>query len=257
MEREGGYSEGVPRYHLTGSIRSHHRTRAFVVIPISLCLNPRRNSESIPQNPNFTLGMFLTVPLSLGRESMQPSLRRPYGATILGISAVLSSMALLYAGTALASGLGTASSGPESDALLILFAFGFAGVGQLLYQLSITSFVVLTALILAILYLGTGIGFFLKKRWAWTLGVALSLIEIVLNAIQLVVLAVVLVVILGVGNPIDFVGVPGFLIPLLILYYLTRPRVRALFRKISPTILDESDASPDSAQNSRQTLHGK
>src|SRR2546427_11988926 len=96
MEREGGYSEGVPRYHLTGSIRSHHLTRAFVVIPISLCLNPRRNSESIPQNPNFTLGMFLTVPLSLGRESMQPSLRRPYVATILGISAGLSWMSLAF-----------------------------------------------------------------------------------------------------------------------------------------------------------------
>jgi len=189
---------------------------------------------------------------------MQPLLRRPYGATILGISAVLSSMALLYAGTALASGLGTASNGPESDALLILFAFGFAGVGQLLYRLPITSFVVLTATaILAILYLSTGIGFFLKKRWAWTLGVALSLIEIVLNAIQLVVLAVVLVVILGVGNPIDFAGLPGFLIPLFILYYLTRPHVRTLFRKMSPSILEETDTSPDSAQNSRQTPHGK
>jgi hypothetical protein len=158
--------------------------------------------------------MLLEVPPGAG--IMQPRLRRPDGVTILGMSAVLASITLVLAGIALALGAGTASSGPESGAILVVLAFGYGGVGSLM---NITAFATMI-LILAILYFATGIGFFWGRLWAWILGIALSLNGIVLNIIQI-----------SAWMPGLYFSAPEQLATLLILYYLTRPYVRNFFRK--------------------------
>ncbi|OLD78258.1 hypothetical protein AUF62_02890 [archaeon 13_1_20CM_52_20] len=62
---------------------------------------------------------------------------------------------------------------------------------------------------LAILYLAAGIGFFSGRRWAWTLGIMLALFGVAPSILQAITRA-----------QYDFFGIPGLTVTLLILVYL-------------------------------------
>jgi hypothetical protein len=161
---------------------------------------------------------------------MQPDPRRPDGVTILSISAILGSVALLFAGTAIESGIGTSSSlSPVALALVIVIAFGYVGLGLL----TTIPFAVVM-LTIAVIYLATGIGFFGGRSWAWRLGIALSLMDVVLSIIQTVELGWILYRMDGVVFGGLFYSIPGLFIMLSILYYLTRPYVRNFFERKTP-----------------------
>src|SRR5260370_28366262 len=72
-------------------------------------------------------------------------------------------------------------------------------------------------LIIGILELVYGIGFFGGKGWAWTLAMIGSILQIVFGIVS--------IVFGSVGS------VLGLIISILILYYLTRPHVKAFFGK--------------------------
>lgn len=75
-------------------------------------------------------------------------------------------------------------------------------------------------LIIGILYLATGIGFFGGKGWAWTIGMIVSVLSIIVNVVQVII------------NPANIGGaVISIIIPLIIIYYLTRAHVKAFFGK--------------------------
>src|SRR6266567_1197825 len=113
---------------------------------------------------------------------MQPKPRRPTGVTILGVLAILGGIALLVAGVA-------------------AIALG---------------------LVLGILYFAVGIGYFGGKGWAWTVGIIVTAISIVLDIIQIAFGA--------------YSNAFGLVIGLLIIYYLTRPHVKVFFGKGGSTI---------------------
>jgi len=75
-------------------------------------------------------------------------------------------------------------------------------------------------LVLGILYLIVGIGYWGGKGWAWTLGIVVTVISLIVDIVQI-----------GI-NPVSAAGnVFGILIALIILYYLTRQHVKAFFGK--------------------------
>jgi hypothetical protein len=144
---------------------------------------------------------------------------RPTGVTILAVLSILGALAFLglgailigvglvigtYAGTQLTNSL--TSSGYSSLASL--------GAGTIAVILTAIGAILL---ILGILYLAVAVGFFGGKGWAWTLGMIGYIIGIVLNIIQI-----------GLGS---ISSVFGLIIGLIIVYYLTRPHVKAFFGK--------------------------
>ena len=147
---------------------------------------------------------------------------RPAGVTILAVLAILGAIALLIGGVAvIAVGLviGTyvgsqltsslASSGYSQLASL--------GAGTIAIILTVIGAVLL---ILGILYLAVGVGFLGGKGWAWTLGLIVSIVSIVIDIVQIAFGA--------------FSNVLGVVIGIIIVYYLTRPRVKAFFGKGGP-----------------------
>jgi hypothetical protein len=91
------------------------------------------------------------------------------------------------------------------------------------------------ALIIGLLELAYGIGFFGGKGWAWTLAIIGSILNIVVG-----------IVTIAIGS---FGSVFGLIISLLILYYLTRPHVKAYFGKGTPM----GPSMPPSAMGSMPT----
>ncbi len=151
---------------------------------------------------------------------MQPKPPRPTGVTILGILAILGGIAGLFGGAVLIGLgllLGTLVASAEITNQLTLAGYpGLAGLGVSLIS-TIVILLGVIVLILGILYLAVGVGFFGGKGWAWTLGVIVSIIGIILNVVQI-----------AVGS---FGSVISLLIGLLILYYLMRPHVKSFFGK--------------------------
>ncbi len=154
---------------------------------------------------------------------MQPRPPRPTGVTILGILAILGGITGLFGGAVLIGLgllLGTLVASAEIANQLTLAGYpGLTGLGVSLIS-TIVILLGVIVLILGILYLAVGVGFFGGKGWAWTLGVIVSVIGIILNIVQI-----------AVGS---FGSVISLLIGLLILYYLMRPHVKSFFGKGPP-----------------------
>ncbi len=153
---------------------------------------------------------------------MQPKPPRPTGVTILGVLAILGGIGGLFAGAVLIGLgllLGTLLASQIENQLTIAGYPGLASLGGELVTTVVTLLGVIV-LILGILYLAVGIGFFGGKGWAWTLGIIVSVISIVLGIVQL-----------AFGN---YGSILSLIISLLILYYLMRPHVKAFFGKGPP-----------------------
>jgi hypothetical protein len=135
---------------------------------------------------------------------------KPDGLNWLGIFAGIASILLFYAGIALSLDSGTSSAGLEASGLAIMLPLGY---GLLLFSAE-------APFILAIVYLATAIGLLQSRRWAWSLGITLSVVNIGLGLAQEIVFF-----------PIGLLGWVTLLIAFIILHYLTRPRVRRFFAK--------------------------
>ncbi len=150
---------------------------------------------------------------------MQVKPRRPTGVTILGVLAILGAIALLFSGVVLiALGLviGTYAGSQLTNSLATAGYSGLASLGAGTIAAIVTALGA-GLLILGILYFAFGVGFFGGKGWAWTLGIIVVSIGIILNIIQIA---------LG-----SIGSVFGLIIGLLIVYYLTRPHVKTFFGK--------------------------
>jgi len=144
-------------------------------------------------------------------ESTPP---RPEGVTFLGGIALLAGIMLLFAGISLAiPHYPRWDYGPGLIGFWIILCFGYVGFGQFLPTLFLAMIVML-----AILYLAAGIGFFSGRRWAWTLGITLALVGVASSILQTITWA-----------QYDFFATPGLIVTLLILVYLATPLARNFF----------------------------
>jgi hypothetical protein len=137
-------------------------------------------------------------------------MKRPTGVTIVAIIAIIYgifSLLLVFLGL-----VGIALEASGAAALAGRSVAGRYDVGTLAYA-------VIWDAVLGILYLVFGIGAFMLKGWAWTVGVVVLVLEVVRNIIGYFISGF---------SPISIItGV----IALLLLWYLLRPNVRAAFGK--------------------------
>ena len=117
---------------------------------------------------------------------------RPLGVTILGILWILGGLLALLGGLGIAA-IGSLVAGP----------IGF-GVGVVF-------------IIIGIVDLALGIGCFKAWPWVWTVGVIFSILSIIMGVYSLVTTGLAAVI--------------GLIIPVIILYYLFQPKVKAYFGK--------------------------
>src|SRR5438093_4919297 len=109
----------------------------------------------------------MSLPLLAKPEVAEPTPPRPEGITVLGGFALLAGIMLLFAGISLALPFYPRwDYGPGLIGFWIILGFGHVGFSQFLPTMFLPVIVML-----AILYLAAGIGFFLGRRWAWTLGI--------------------------------------------------------------------------------------
>jgi hypothetical protein len=166
---------------------------------------------------------------------MQPKPSRPTGVTVLAILAILGAIAFLFSGAALI-GLGLllgtyATNAAITNAIATSGYPGLAslGVGTISALLLVLGAVVL---ILGILYLAVGIGFLGGKTWAWTLGIIVSIVGVILDVVQIAFQ--------------NYGSILGLIIGVLIIYYLMRPHVKAYFGK-GPAMTQPMRPSPMSS----------
>jgi hypothetical protein len=88
---------------------------------------------------------------------------------------------------------------------------GIGNVSTLLYALGAL------ALIFGILGFVLGIGFLGGKGWAWTLGIVVGILNIIVSIAQT-----------AIGFSSSIIGI---IFPIIIIYYLMRPHVKAFFGK--------------------------
>src|SRR5712691_2415232 len=119
---------------------------------------------------------------------MQPKPKRPTGVTVLAILEILGGLAGLGIGAFLIGSASTLQS--ALGALAVIFG--------------ILGFVL-------------GIGFLGGKGWAWTLGIIVGILNIVVSIAQT-----------AIGFSSSIIGV---IFPIIIIYYLMRPHVKAFFGK--------------------------
>ncbi len=62
----------------------------------------------------------------------------------------------------------------------------------------------------------TGIGFFRGMRWAWTLGIIVSVLSLIRNFAEI-------------ADGVVAYGIPGVILGFIVIYYLTRPHVKVFF----------------------------
>jgi hypothetical protein len=128
--------------------------------------------------------------------------QRPTGVTILAILAILSGLAGVGGGAVILA-LGSFAA-----------AAGLTGLGGLVVGLGAL------LLILGLAYFGVAFGLWTGKPWGWTVAMIVAVVSIIVNIATAAVYGG------GIGS-----GVIGIIIDLIILYYLTRPHVRAYFGK--------------------------
>ena len=140
---------------------------------------------------------------------MQPKPKRQTGVTVLAILEILGGLAGLVGGAAL---IGVAALVSSSNfATLYPQLAGIGSVSTLLYALGAL------ALIFGILGLVLGIGFLGGKGWAWTLGIVVGVLNIVVSIAET-----------AIGFSSNIIGI---IFPIIIIYYLMRPHVKAFFGK--------------------------
>src|SRR5919109_3129431 len=144
---------------------------------------------------------------------------RPTGVTVLAILCILAAIAGLFSGAILIGvGLviGTYAGSQLTDALATSGYSGLAslGAGTIGAVLTVIGAIVL---ILGVLYFAVGVGFLRGKGWSWTLGMIVSIIYIVIDIVQIVSGA--------------YSSAFGLIIGIIIVYYVTRPHVKAFFGK--------------------------
>jgi uncharacterized membrane protein (DUF2068 family) len=122
---------------------------------------------------------------------------RPTGITILAVLEVIGGLALLLGGAGSLAGGAIIGSG------------GLAGLGAVLLILGLVSF--------AVAY-----GLWTGRGWAWTVALILSIISVIINGVSI-----------AFGN---YGSIVGLIIALIIIYYLTRPHVKAFFGKGGTTM---------------------
>ncbi len=159
-------------------------------------------------------------------------LSRPIGVTILAILAILGAIALLFSGAVLIGlGLviGTYAASQVTSSLASAGYSGLASLGAGTIAAIVTALGAIF-LILGLLDLAVGVGFLGGKGWAWTLGMIVSVINIVLSGLQI-----------AFGSyPSAF----GLVIWVIIAYYLTRPHVKAFFGRGSPMMRTSTPVKP-------------
>jgi uncharacterized membrane protein (DUF2068 family) len=143
---------------------------------------------------------------------MQPRPRRPTGITILAVLAIIGGIVLILGGAGLLALAGLLTVADLSGTAL-------SGIDVALAQLIFTALGAVL-LVLGVLYLILGVGYWGGKGWAWTLGIVVTIISLIVDIAQIAI------------NPVSAAGnVFGLLLALIILYYLTRQHVKAFFGK--------------------------
>ena len=113
-----------------------------------------------------------------------------------------------------------AAIGGVLDLLGGLLLFGLGGVVAVGASAGVGALVVVVGLalmVVGVLYLALSWGFWTLKPWAWILGAALAIISIVLSVLSFLS-----------GGGITSLII-SIIIPAVILYYLMRPEIQALF----------------------------
>jgi len=128
---------------------------------------------------------------------------RPTGVTILAILEIIGAILSLLGALAFFALGALVGVVPEAGIMGGLFAAVGAVVGGLLLILALVGFVL-------------AYGFWTGKGWAWILGIIFSIIGIIIGLVSII------------GNPSSIIGI---IINVLIIYYLTRPHVKAWFGK--------------------------
>ena len=100
---------------------------------------------------------------------------------------------------------------------ILIGVLGIAG-GAVLLTSSDMTIVALSAfaVLVGLLYLVTGVGFLQGIGWSWYLGLIVSILSLIRNIIE------------AVEGGITF-AIPGIVVALIIIYYLTRPEVKTYF----------------------------
>jgi uncharacterized membrane protein (DUF2068 family) len=115
--------------------------------------------------------------------------------------------------------------------LAVLIGLLSVGGGAILLTSSDLRIVALNAaaVVLGILFLVSGIGFFQGKGWAWLLGVLVAVLSVIRNVVEAV-------------SGVIITAVPGIVLALVVIYYLTTPAVKAYFGR-GAQVAGESVAS--------------
>ena len=98
--------------------------------------------------------------------------------------------------------------------LIGLFGIGGGAVSLLNADVIVATLSSL-ALVIGVLYLATGIGLFRGKGWAWALGIIVSIVSLIVSIVE--------------HPPAHAFGIPGIIVAVIVIYYLTRPHVRVFF----------------------------
>jgi hypothetical protein len=113
-----------------------------------------------------------------------------------------------------------AAIGGVLDLLGGLLLFGLGGVVATAAGAGIGALAVVSGLaliVVGVLYLGLSYGFWMLKPWAWIVGAALAIVSIVVSVVGFI----------GGGSITSLII--SIIIPAIILYYLTRPEIQAIF----------------------------
>ncbi|MEM0482846.1 MAG: hypothetical protein QXM16_08210 [Nitrososphaerota archaeon] len=128
---------------------------------------------------------------------------RPTGVTVLAILEIIGAILSLLGAMALFALGALVGAGSELGLMGGFFAAVGVAFGGLLLILALVGFVL-------------AYGFWTGKGWAWILGIIFSIIGIIIGLVSII------------GSPSSIIGI---IINVLILYYLTRPHVKAWFGK--------------------------
>lgn len=130
-------------------------------------------------------------------------MERPFGVTLLAILAAIEAL-MAFGSAALAGTIFAMMEGlvPEASGM-------FVGIGLIVAAISA---------IIGIIYLLIAWGLWTGQGWAWTVMLIFTILSLIVSIIAL----------------IAIVGIVPLIINIIILYYLTRPHVKAFFGKGPP-----------------------